>query len=368
MDLNGLPSRSADVRMDYFRGRLAALDLDAYWVVHPPNVRYLSGFTGEDSTLLVTSDLSVLVTDPRFEEQAAAEACVDEIVIRRKGMAATVAQLCRQMGCGRIAFSAEQVRWADWHALSSSLPAAELKPCAEGPAERMRLRKSREEVAAIVEALRLSEEAFKRLLPQVQAGRSEKWLAARLDWEARTAGADAPAFPTICAVGERASLPHAVCTERCLGENEALLMDWGVRCEGYNSDLTRVVGTGTMPRHVTELAEVVIKAQQAAFSVLGPGVSCGDVDHAARKVVAKAGYGSRFGHSLGHGVGLEVHEGPRLGARDKQVLLPGMVVTIEPGIYLPGRAGVRIEDMAVITGGGYEILSSLTRGPGCGRV
>jgi Xaa-Pro aminopeptidase len=189
-------------------------------------------------------------------------------------------------------------------------------------------------------------------------------MAGLLEWEMKQGGADEPAFKTICAVGERASLPHAPCTDRSAGPDSPILLDWGARVGGYNSDLTRMTGTGTMPDPILELAQVVLEAQETAFERLGPGVRCRDVDEAARSVVVRAGYGPNFGHGLGHGVGLEVHEAPRLAAKVEEVLLPGMVVTIEPGIYLPGVGGVRIEDMAVITPGGHEVLSSLERRPG----
>ncbi len=365
MNLNTLPSRTVAQRMEYFRSRLPSMRLDAYWVVDPADVRYLSGFTGEESTLLVTRDWSGLITDSRFEEQAGAEALVDEIVLRQKGMAATVGLLSRRMGLRRIAFTSRHLAYADWQALSSELVQARLVPCGEGLPERMRARKSREEAKAIALAVRLAERAFLRFVQQVQPGRTERWLAGRLEWEMVVAGAERAAFDTICAVGERASLPHAVCTERQVGPDGVVLVDWGARVGGYHSDLTRIVGTGTMPRRVRELAQVVLEAQEAALEKLAPGVSCGEVDRAARTVVARAGYGPNFGHSVGHGVGLTVHEAPRLAAGEVDVLLPGMVVTVEPGIYVPGEGGVRIEDVVVVTDGGCEVLSSLEREPGC---
>jgi len=363
MDLGALPSRTMPERMEACRRHVAALGADAYWLVHGPDVRYLSGFTGDDSTLLVTRERSVLITDSRYEEQAHAEARVDEVEVRQKPMAKTVGVLCGALGVRALGVTAHRVTHADWVALAAETPAAELRACQSGPATRLRTRKSAEEVAAIAEALHIAEGAFQRFAAEVEPGRSEKWLAGRLEWEMKAAGADGPAFPTICAAGPRGSMPHAVCTDAELGGNAPLLVDWGACRGGYNSDLTRVLGTGTMPQQVEQLAQVVLEAQEAAFREARPGVPCGQVDLAARAVIARAGYGPFFGHSLGHGVGLEVHEAPRVGPGEREILLPGMVFTIEPGIYLPGVAGVRIEDLVVATDAGIQVLSSIERAP-----
>ena len=362
MSVETPPYRTPPQRLEYFRSRLAAQALDGYWIVAPANVRYLSGFTGEDSTLLVSGGRSVLITDSRFEEQAQQETAVDEILCRRGGgMAPAVATLCRKMGLRRVAVTARHVSHADWLALTAELPDAEVEARKEGIADRMRIRKSREETQAIAAAVKVGQDAFRRFVGKVKAGRSEKWLAAVLEWEMKGAGADQAAFKTICAVDERASLPHAVCTSRQLGPDSTVLVDWGARVEGYNCDLTRVVSVSTMPAKVVELSQVVLQAQQAALDRLAPGVPCCEVDHAARTVIARAGYGRYFSHAVGHGVGLEVHEPPRVAAEEKEVLLPGTVLTVEPGIYLPGIAGVRIEDMAVVTDRGHEVLSSLEK-------
>jgi Xaa-Pro aminopeptidase len=365
MGIEKLPLRDAAARRSYLQARLSSLGVDSFWVVRDVDVRYLTGFTGEDSTLLVAADRVVLVTDSRFEEQAQAEAGVEEVVCRRGAMVAAVARLCRRPGLCRIGFGSAALTHADWKGLGDALPGAQLVPFARCPVGAMRARKGREEVEAIRRALAISQSAFERLGRRLRPGMTERHLAGLLEWEMRQGGADEAAFKTICAAGERASLPHAAPTDRKAEANRPLLFDWGARAGGYNSDLTRLRATGTMPREVVELAQVVLEAQEAAFARLGPGVPCREVDHAARTVIVRAGYGRFFGHGLGHGVGLEVHEAPRLAAGQDDPLLPGMVLTIEPGIYLPGRAGVRIEDMVVITPDGYELLSSLERRP-CG--
>ncbi len=334
-------------------------ELEAYWVAHLPNVRYLSGFKGDSATLIVTDDESVLVTDSRFEEQAEAEARVDRVQIRDRGMAETVSEMLQSFGKPQVGLTGANVSYADGRTLEAALPAGRVAVRDEGLVEIMRERKGRDEVKAIASATRLSERAFQAFQDEVRPGRTEKWLGAWLEWEMKRRGAEGEAFDTICAADEHASLPHAQRTERVLEENSSLLVDWGARLDGYHSDLTRVLGAGTIPRRVYGLIEIIVKAQEAACEVIGPGSTCSEVDQAARDVIEEAGYGDQFAHSLGHGVGLEVHESPRLAQDNEKELQPGMVVTVEPGIYIPGEIGARVEDLGVITSEGYERISSL---------
>ena len=339
------------------------LGLNAYWLVHEANVRYLSGFRGGESTLLVTADDAFLITDSRFEEQAAAEAALCEIVSRRGPMAHAVSGLCRRLRVRRLGVTARRLVHADWCALRSRLPQTRIEACDQGIAEALRVRKDRSELAAIKAALRLAEEAFLRLVPTLRAGRTERDFACTLEYEMRMGGADGSAFDTICAVDEHSSQPHAISGERALAPHGTALFDWGARAEGYCSDLTRVLCTDKMPPKIAEAFDVVLSAQVAALAQVRPGVLCKEVDRAARRVIAKAGCGPHFGHASGHGVGLEVHEPPDLRATGEQVLLEGMVLTVEPGIYLPGIGGVRIEDMVVVGQDGCEVISTLPRRP-----
>jgi Xaa-Pro aminopeptidase len=352
-----------DYRLSQFRRRLAREGLDAWWVAATPNVRYLSGFSGEDSALLVSTDKAVLITDSRYEEMAQAEAWVDEVVSRHTTMAKTAAGLCRGLGIRHLGVTSGNLSHAAFEALREALNGVEVRARGAGLVEPMRMRKDAEEVALIRASLRTAEEAFLAFRGQVTAGVSEKELAARLEYEMRARGAEGVAFDTICAAGARASVPHAVPGEARVGAGDAVLFDWGARRDGYCSDLTRVLPTGTIPPELNALVDVVLDAQAAVLGKLKPGVTCGEADAAGRAVVAEAGYGRYFGHGIGHGVGLVVHEGPRIGPGCDTVLLPGMVVTVEPGVYVAGRAGVRIEEMALITGDGHEVLTSLPRRP-----
>lgn len=359
MKLAGITSHSVADRLGWLRKKMADQELEAYWIAKKANVRYLSDFTGDATTLVVTQDTTVLITDSRFEEQAEHEAEVERVEVREDGMAETVGGVCETLGSPPIGVTSSNITYADGQTLASVLPAKTVRPRSDGLVESLRMQKGRDEVEAIGAATRLAEDAFRAFQTEVQAGRSEKWLGGWLEWEMKRRGAEGEAFDIICAVDERASLPHAQRTDRELAENSSLLVDWGARLEGYHSDLTRVLGTGTIPRRVCELVEIVVEAQQAALEVIGPGIACSEVDRAARDVIAEAGYGSQFAHSLGHGVGLEVHEAPGLARGNDQNLEPGMVVTIEPGIYIPGQAGVRVEDLVVVTSNGHEQISSL---------
>ena len=352
-----------EYRLSQFRRRLAREGLDAWWVTSVPNVRYLSGFPGEDSILLVSADRSVLITDSRYEEMAQAQARVDEVVSRHTTMAKTAAGLCRGLGIGRLGVTSGNVSHAAFEALRGALDGVEVRARAAGLVESMRTRKDADEVELIRASLRTAEEAFLALRGQVVPGVSEKELAARLEYEMRARGAEGVAFDTICAVGARASVPHAKPGEDRLEGAEAVLFDWGARRDGYCSDLTRVLATGTIPPELNALVDVVLDAQAAVLGKLEPGVTCGEADAAGRAVVAKAGHGRHLGHGIGHGVGLVVHEGPRVGPGCDTVLLPGMVVTVEPGVYVAGEAGVRIEEMVLITDDGHEVLTSLPRRP-----
>ena len=355
--------------MDYarriadFRGRMDRAGLDGYWLTSPANVRYLSGFPGDDSTLVVAAGRSVIITDSRYTEAAEREGHADEVVTRHTSMAKAVAAVCADCGVRRLGVTGRNLTHAEFQAAEGALDGTKPAVQKAGIAEKMRTRKDADEAEAIRASLRLAERTFLEFLGEVQAGRSERWLAARLEFEMRARGADGASFDTICAVGANASMPHAVAADGLVRASEPVLFDWGARLDGYCSDLTRVVGAGTIPTSLEPLVDVVLEAQEAVFAKLKPGVLCREADAAGRAVIARAGYGRYFGHSVGHGVGLAVHEGPSVAPKAETVLLPGMVVTVEPGIYVPGEAGVRIEEMALITADGHEVLTSLPRRP-----
>ncbi len=350
-------------RIAEFARRMGRHRVGAWWLLTPENLRYLCGFTGEDSALLLTSSRSVLITDSRYTEQAEEQARADEVHERHTTIPRTVAGLCKGLGVGRLAVTAANTPHAACLAFCKAAPQAELVAAKKGVAEQMRRRKEPAEVEAIRRSLKVAEEAFRSVAGQVEPGRSEKWVAARLEYEMRLKGAEKASFDIICAADARASVPHAVTGEGRLTPRSTLLVDWGARLDGYCCDLTRLLCIDRIPKVVDDLAEIVLEAQAAILQKLKPGSTCGEADAAGRAVIAGAGYGSCFGHGSGHGVGLAVHEEPRLGPGSETPLLPGMVVTVEPGIYLRGETGVRIEEMVLITGDGHQVLSSLPREP-----
>jgi Xaa-Pro aminopeptidase len=331
-------------------------------VTNVANVTYLTGFTGDDSYLLITPTDEVFLTDPRYTEQVETECPTLEVCVRRPGITMTdiVAKACHRAKVHELAIEGDSMTVAQRDLIANKLPKVGLRTTT-GLVEQLRAVKDREEIEQIREAIRFAEDAFGRLRALIRPERTEKELADTLEHEMRLAGAKGASFPPIVAVGPRAALPHARATQKRLGDAGYFLLDWGASGRLYNSDLTRMVGTGKIPPKLQRVYQVVLKAQLAAIDSIRPGASCHDVDNVARSVIEKAGFGKRFGHGLGHGIGLVIHEAPRLARGVKQPLEPGMVVTVEPGIYLPGWGGVRIEDDVLVTRRGHEVLTSLPK-------
>jgi Xaa-Pro aminopeptidase len=351
--------------MDYARRRASLREtqpeanVSGFLVSCPENVQYLTGFTGGDSWLLLTGERTLLLTDFRYQEQAQKEAPDVEVVLRADETLAAVANRLLPPE-GRIAFEGSHLSYTQYRRLADGAGADRLLT-AEDWVEKLRAVKSPEEVALIRRAIVVAEAAFTETRAQLRPGMAEKEVADELVWRMRRLGAQAEAFPVIAAAGERGSLPHAQSTERRLRAGEAVLLDWGARVDFYNCDLTRVLFLGSIPGSIEEIYRVVLSAQQEAFEASAPGRVLGEIDEAARGFIARAGFGELFGHALGHGVGLEVHEKPTVRHNAKEVSQPGMVYTIEPGIYRPGVGGVRIEDMVLVGEAGAERMTGLSR-------
>jgi Xaa-Pro aminopeptidase len=333
----------------------------AFLAVHGPDVGYLSGFTGEDSWLLVAGCRAALITDPRFAEQARREMQGVRVVVRKGSLAEALGETVRRTGVRRLGFDPEHVSIALRGRLAKALGRARLVR-APGLVAGLRICKDKVEQQAVRRAIRVAEEAWREFRKAIRPGMTERRLAAELDYQMGLAGADGPAFPTICAVGPSSSMPHAVPGNRRLRRGQVLLVDFGARVDGYVCDLTRVVVAGRIAACFREVYEGVLAAQEAAVRRLGPGVPFADVDAAAREVLKAAGLAKAFRHGTGHGIGREVHEAPWLGPRrEAGTLQPGMVVTIEPGVYFPGRFGIRIEDDCLVTETGRRVLSRLEK-------
>ena len=335
------------------------LNADALLVMGLVNVRYLSGFTGSDGTLILTDNECSLLCDSRYTLQAGTEASlceVSEYKAKLEGIAAVIAG----KGWRRVAFDAEQVSVSFFNSLSKALPMVEFIPLSD-QLDQIRAVKSREEIDKIAYSAELASLAFEELLPQVKPGVSEKELAFKLEMLMKAKGADNKAFDFIVASGERGALPHGGPTGRTLRSGEMVTIDFGVCCSGYHSDETVTLAIGKPENRLLEVYEVVKKAHDLAVSSVKPGVDCRSLDAIAREYIESRGFGDFFGHGLGHGVGLEIHEKPTISSRSSQVVAEGMIFTIEPGIYIPGLGGVRIEDLVEVTLDGCRVLSKVSK-------
>ena len=332
--------------------------LPALLLLNSRNIFYLTGFRGEDSALLVTGEEAILLTDSRYDEQAASETRGVRIVVRKLGLMRTAAEIARKAALPELGLEAGAITLAQAEELHRWTGTMETKPGA-GLVERLRVCKDAAEMAAIRRAIEIAEEAFRRTVAHLAPGRTELEMARFLARTMEDLGAEGPSFPTIVAAAERASMPHAVPTDRIIRKGDPVLFDWGARWGGYCCDLTRMAYVARIPRISGRLHELTRTAQQKALAGIAPGRKAADIDNIARAWLKAHRHGKHFGHGLGHGVGLDIHEGPVLSRKQETILRPGMVVTVEPGIYLPRKAGVRIEDMALVTRAGRERLTSL---------
>ena len=337
------------------------LKIDALLVSAPPNVRYLSGFTGDNGLLLITPDSLTLFTDPRFTIQAAEECTCEVKTVTKTPLDQAALQAIRKNRIRRVGFEASRMLYEVHRRIVESLPrGVKLKPI--GPVvDRLRMVKSDDEIARIRRSVLTNSEAFDKATRSIRTGARESAIAAELEYQMRRLGAEKAAFETIVAIGPRSALPHAQPTARKLAKDELLLIDMGACQDGYMSDMTRVLFLGQPSRRVRTMYDAVLNAQLAAIDAVRPGVTASHVDRAARRVLDAEGLGKEFVHSTGHGLGLEIHEGPRLGRRDKTKLAASMVITIEPGAYVRDFGGIRIEDTVLVTKNGCEVLTPTSK-------
>ncbi len=354
---------SGSRRLEKLRKGLRKDRVDLFLVASESNVRYLSGFTGEASTLLVSPERALLVSDGRFTTQIAEECPGLEVHIRPVGQLLFdgLGEVIHKLGPRKVGFEPSSVTVSQFETLRSKATAVEWAPLV-GRVEALRAVKDRAEVEAIRRAIDQAERAFAMLRAGMDLGDSEKELADSLEGFLRKCGATSAAFAPIVAVGPRAALPHARPTaEARLGDADFVLIDWGASAGPYKSDLTRVLVTGKVTPKFEKVYRTVLAAQERGIAALVPGATAGEVDAAARSVIEEAGFGRFFSHGLGHGIGLEIHENPFFRRENPAKLEPGMVVTIEPGIYLPDWGGVRIEDDVLVTANGPEILTRVPK-------
>jgi Xaa-Pro aminopeptidase len=349
-------------RLNLLRRHLKKLKCEALAVTHLTNVRYLTGFTGTSGMVLVTQDgAHYFITDFRYRGQAMQQTGEHaEVVIADKGLWKEAARLVKKRRISLVGFEAEHTSVAVWEEVKKQLAPAETVPLKRA-VEDMRLFKDADEVAVIREAIRIGDETFARVLSTLRPGLTEMEVALQIESTIREMGGQGTSFETIVASGSRSALPHGVASEKVLEKGDMVTIDMGARFNGYCSDMTRTVVLGKATSRQKEIYSLTHKAQTTAAAALRPGLGCKDADAVARKVIEEAGYAEEFGHGLGHGVGMDIHEQPRLSKLGKGSLRAGMVVTCEPGVYLPEWGGVRIEDMMLITPEGAEILTGTAK-------
>jgi Xaa-Pro aminopeptidase len=335
--------------------------LDAFVVTHLPNILYLTGFSGSSGTVLVTRKGAILFTDPRYTIQAKQEVTAAQVKIVRGSLLRAVGQQLERRAGRRVGFEAAHLTVLQKAALGKSTAARIRWIPRDGKVEGLRVVKDESELVTMREAAQIACSSWEETLPLVKPGVSEIELAAEIEFRMRRKGADGPAFDTIIASGERGAWPHARASRKLVKKNELVVFDLGAILRGYSSDLTRTVCVGRASLEMRRWYAAVLEAQQAARQALRPGITAEQVDAAARDVLKQAGLERRFIHSTGHGLGLEVHERPRLGRGDQSILRAGTVVTLEPGVYIEGTGGIRIEDDALVTNAGAEFLTHANR-------
>ncbi|MBQ9197070.1 MAG: aminopeptidase P family protein [Clostridia bacterium] len=341
---------------------LAALPENTAALLHnPSNIFYLSGYTGE-GLLLVAPGLSAVITDFRYVEAAQRQCPGFAVHAIRNGVSHVqlAYELLRGVHINQLAIEDNIITVRGMRDIEKAMPGIAFVPLDFKP-EKLREVKDDDELSRIERACDITCQAFEYICGFIAPGRTEREVQLALDYKMLQLGAEGLAFDTIVASGENGSLPHAVPGEREIKEGDMVTIDFGARFEGYDADMTRTVAVGQPSEKMRRIYEIVLHAQETAQAAIAPGMKCSDIDKIARDIIAEAGYGECFGHSTGHGVGIDIHEEPRVSARSEQVLAPGNIVTVEPGIYVPGLGGVRIENTCVVTETGVRALCGASK-------
>lgn len=346
-------------RVSKVQAKLKDQDLGGLLVTSPFNLRYLSNFTGTTGLSLITQDKAYFITDFRYTEQANEQASHMTVIEHSGDIIGQVGDLLRQDGIQNLAFEQDHVTYSLYQEMKEKLP-ADLK-AESGLVERLRMIKDPQELATIKEAVKITEAAFRHILDYIEEGMTEIQVANELDFFMRSKGASGVSFDTIVASGKRSAMPHGVASDKKIERGDMITIDFGCYYKGYASDMTRTFALGDPGDKLKEIYQIVYEANRLAAQAAKPGISGAELDKVARDHIAQAGYGDQFGHTLGHSIGLDVHEDPVLSKRNPEPLQANMVVTNEPGIYLPGLGGVRIEDDLIITEDGNEELMTVTR-------
>lgn len=342
-------------RITRIREHLQAQGVDVFLVSNPVNRRYLTGFTGSAGLVWISGTKQALLTDFRYLEQVKVE-CPDWELVRIENYIESLQNLVKEQNVQAIAYEKDVVTVKQLEEWQEKLPVQFIG--ISGWVQELRMIKNQEEIDSIRKAAQIGDQAFAKLLPSIRPGITERELALELEFLMRKLGASGMSFNPIVASGPQSALPHARPGERILSVGDFVVFDFGCVVNGYCSDMTRTVVIGEPEEKHLLIYDLVLKAQLESLAAVGPGKTGAEIDAIARDIISEVGYGEYFGHGLGHSVGLEIHENPRLSKLDQTVLQPGMIVTVEPGVYLPGFGGVRIEDLVVVTEDGHEVLTS----------
>ncbi|WP_219838475.1 Xaa-Pro peptidase family protein [Paenibacillus sp. R14(2021)] len=348
------------MRLMRVRKWLEQEELDALLIASPYNRRYLTGFTGSSGYVLITKEHALLLTDFRYMSQATEQAPIYEVIQHATKPLSTVSEKLQMFQVKRLGFEKNQVSFAVYQAYLEQFEGVTLVPT-ENIVERLRGIKDEVEISLIKRAIDITERAFNHILGVLKPGISERDISAELEYFMRMNGAASSAYPTIVASGERSALPHGLASSKRIGNHEFVTLDFGANFEGYCADLTRTVFIGSPTQKHKEIYRIVLEANLATLASLKPGMTGKEGDELGRAIIASYGYSPYFGHGLGHAFGLEIHELMRFSSQTEDLLEPGMVMTVEPGIYLPGFGGVRIEDNIRFTNTGIEVLTQSSK-------
>lgn len=347
------------MKLKKLRQALQQADLPALLVTSAHSRRYLTGFTGTAGVAVITANEAFFITDFRYTEQANDQIEGYEIIEQKTTLIEAVAQLVEDKQLTKLGFEQDAMTYAEYDRYANALK-AELVPTS-GLVEKIRLIKTEDELTIIKQACKIADDAYEHILTFIKPGMTELEVSNELEFFMRKQGATSSSFDIIVASGTRSALPHGVATDKVIESGDFVTLDFGAYYNGYVSDVTRTLAVGEPSDKLKEIYQVVLDSQLLALEKIKPGMTGKEADAISRDYIASKGYGEAFGHSLGHGIGLEVHEGPGLSSRSDVVLEPGMVITIEPGIYLPGIGGVRIEDDALVTETGVEKLTHTSK-------
>jgi Xaa-Pro aminopeptidase len=346
-------------KLERLRSSFAELNIDGLLIASSYNRRYISNFTGSAGVVLISQDKALFITDFRYVEQASKQCEGFEVVQHIGSIVEEVAEQAKKLGIKKLGFEQDHLTFATYSNYEKAVE-GELVPVS-GVVEKLRLIKAPSEIKILKEAADIADAAFKHILDFIKPGKTELDVSNELEFFMRKAGATSSSFDIIVASGYRGALPHGVASDKLIESGELVTLDFGAYYKGYISDITRTVAVGEPKPQLKEIYDIVLEAQLRGMAGIKPGMTGKEADALTRDYITEKGYGENFGHSTGHGIGLEVHEGPSLSAKSDLILEPGMIVTVEPGIYVPGLGGVRIEDDTLITETGNETLTHSTK-------